>query len=259
MGDPHKERMDKMACLRHSLAMTDASSTPTPPERWRIVLLEDDERLRGFFEDSIRQHPALDLQASFGLMRQAQAWLEENPADLLLTDLALPDGHGLELIYRLRKLQPACDTLVISVLGDEDTVLACVEAGAVGYIHKDTQPEDMGRIIVDVKRGASPISPMLARKLLERLRQAEAAGSTSEVSSAEATRATAVHLTGRETDVLRLIARGYTYAEIGEMEGISKHTVQMHIKNLYGKLAVHSRGQAVYQAGLLGLVNPPGL
>jgi DNA-binding CsgD family transcriptional regulator len=68
-----------------------------------------------------------------------------------------------------------------------------------------------------------------------------------------------VHLTGRETDVLRLIARGYSYAEIAEMEGISKHTVQMHIKNLYGKLAVHSRGQAVYQASLLGLVTPPGL
>ena len=58
--------------------------------------------------------------------------------------------------------------------------------------------------------------------------------------------------------MLRLIARGYTYAEIGEMEGISKHTVQMHIKNLYGKLAVNSRGQAVYQAGLMGLVGPPG-
>jgi DNA-binding NarL/FixJ family response regulator len=239
--------------------MNDAIPPQTPTERWRIVLLEDDERLRGFFEQSIRQHPALDLQASFGLMRQAQAWLEDNPADLLLTDLALPDGHGLELIYRLRKLQPACDTLVISVLGDEDTVLACVEAGAVGYIHKDTQPEDMGQIIVDVKRGASPISPMLARKLLERLRQAEAMENAAVVPSKDSGNASTVRLTGRETDVLRLIARGYSYAEIAEMEGISKHTVQMHIKNLYGKLAVHSRGQAVYQASLLGLVNPPGL
>lgn len=238
--------------------MIDATPLQAPPERWRIVLLEDDERLRGFFEHSIRQHPALDLQASFGLLRQAQNWLEHNPADLLLTDLALPDGHGLELIYRLRKMQPACDTLVISVLGDEDTVLACVEAGAVGYIHKDTQPDDMGRIIVDVKRGASPISPMLARKLLERLRQAEAAETAAATPTQDPTRLAPVHLTTRETDVLRLIARGYSYAEIADMEGISKHTVQMHIKNLYGKLAVHSRGQAVYQAGLLGLVNPSG-
>ena len=141
-----------MPCSCNEPDMEDATPPQAPAERWRIVLLEDDDRMRSFFEQSIRQHPALDLQASFGLLRQAQAWLEENPADLLLTDLALPDGHGLELIYRLRKLQPACDTLVISVLGDEDTVLACVEAGAVGYIHKDTQPDDMGQIIVDVKR-----------------------------------------------------------------------------------------------------------
>jgi DNA-binding NarL/FixJ family response regulator len=234
--------------------MNDVNESQASQERWRIVLLEDDERLRGFFEQSIRQHPALELSGSFNRMRAAQAWLQDNPADLLLTDLALPDGHGLELIYRLRKMQPACEALVISVLGDEDTVLACVEAGAVGYIHKDTQPEDMGQIIVDVKRGASPISPMLARKLLLRLRQSEA----SPAAPAAKTDAPAntVRLTARETDVLRLIARGYSYAEIAEMEDISKHTVQMHIKNLYGKLAVNSRGQAVYQAGLLGLVGP---
>lgn len=232
--------------------MNDTNSTRSTGDRWRIVLLEDDERLRGFFEQSIRQHPALELCASFNRLREAQVWLEANPVDLLLTDLALPDGHGLELIYRLQKMQPNCETLVISVLGDEDTVLACVEAGAVGYIHKDTQPDDMGQIIVDVKRGASPISPMLARKLLQRLRQADSAEASPAVS------VEAVKLTARETGVLRLIARGYTYAEIGEMEGISKHTVQMHIKNLYGKLAVNSRGQAVYQAGLMGLVGPPG-
>lgn len=232
------------------------TDAPDPAaERWRIVLLEDDERMRQFFETSVRMHPALDLQASFGRLRDAQAWLEQHPADLLLTDLALPDGHGLELIYRLKKLQPACEALVISVLGDEDTVLACVEAGAVGYIHKDTQPEDMGRTILDVKRGASPISPMLARKLLERLRQIETVGGDPQP-GAPSRSTLPVQLTARETDVLKLIARGYSYAEIADMHGISRHTVQMHVKNLYGKLAVHSRGQAVHRASQLGLVDP---
>jgi DNA-binding NarL/FixJ family response regulator len=230
-----------------------APSAPSPAaERWRIVLLEDDDTSRHFFERSIHAHAGLDLQASFSRLREAQAWLESHPADLLLTDLSLPDGHGLELIYRLKTLQPGCEALVISVLGDEDTVLACVEAGAVGYIHKDTHSQDIGEIIADVKRGASPISPMIARKLLERLRQplAEAPAPQEAVP--------AVRLTARENDVLRLIARGYSYAEIAEMESITKHTVQMHIKNLYSKLAVHSRGAAVYQAGLMGLVTPPG-
>lgn len=231
-------------------------------ERWRIALLEDDARLREAFEHSIRLHPALDLRASFSRLREAQEWLEQNPVDLLLTDLGLPDGHGLELIYRLQKMQPSCETLVISVFGDEDTVIACIEAGAVGYIHKDAAPEDMGRIIVDVKRGASPISPMLARKLLQRLRAAEAdAAPAGLVAPAQAPKADAggarIHLTPRETEVLSLIARGYSYGEIGTMVGISMHTVQMHIKNLYGKLAVHSRGQAVWEATRLGLVTSP--
>jgi DNA-binding NarL/FixJ family response regulator len=221
---------------------------PCAPQRWRIVLLEDDTASRLYFERCIRAHPALDLQASFGLLRDASDWLQAHPADLLLTDLALPDGHGLELIYRLRSLQPHCETLVISIMGDEDTVLACVEAGAVGYIHKDTDPQDIGQIISDVKQGASPISPMIARKLLERLRQPVPAAPTPQAPAHD------VRLTTREADVLQLIARGYSYAEIADMESISKHTVQMHIKNLYSKLAVHSRGAAVYQASLLGLV-----
>jgi DNA-binding NarL/FixJ family response regulator len=239
--------------------MNSAVSPPSEPavaaHRWRVVLLEDDARLRGFFERSIAAHAELELSASFDRLREAQSWLERQTADLLLTDLALSDGHGLELIYRLRRLQPACEVLVISVIGDEDTVLACIEAGAVGYIHKDAEPGDMGRIVADVKRGASPISPMLARKLLERLRQANGdvlpARPTGEPGRAS------VHLTPREQTVLQLIARGYSYGEIAEREGISRHTVQMHIKNLYGKLAVHSRGQAVYEASRLGLVQPP--
>lgn len=102
---------------------------------------------------------------------------------LLLTDLSLPDGHGLELIYRLKTLQPGCEALVISVPGDENTVLACVEAGAVDYIHKNTLSQDIGDIIADVKRGVSSISPMIARKLLERLRQqqSEAPGASGAV------------------------------------------------------------------------------
>ncbi|MCX7329844.1 MAG: response regulator transcription factor [Hyphomicrobiales bacterium] len=232
--------------------MPDEPVQTAPHERWRIVLLEDDEASRQYFEASIREHPGLALQASFSRLRDAQAWLETHAADLLLTDLALPDGHGLELIYRLKTLQPACETLVISVLGDEDTVLACLEAGAVGYIQKDAQPDDIGQIVLEVKQGGSPISPMIARKLLERLK------SQPPLPEQRTADAPQVQLTARESDVLRLVARGYTYAEIADMEGISMHTVQMHIKHLYRKLEVHSRGEAVYQASLMGLMDSQG-
>ena len=239
-------RLFRCACV----SMPVASVQEMPLERWRIVLLEDDEASRQYFEASIREHPALTLQASFNRLRDAQAWLQVHSADLLLTDLTLPDGHGLELIFRLKTLQPACETVVISVLGDEDTVLACLEAGAVGYIHKDSWPEDIGQIIQEVKLGGSPISPMIARKLLGRLKL--------QPSEQRAADVPPVHLTARESDVLHLVARGYSYAEIAAAHNISMHTVQMHIKHLYRKLEVHSRGEAVYQAGRMGLINRKG-
>jgi DNA-binding NarL/FixJ family response regulator len=212
---------------------------------WRVVLLEDDKDTRVYFENCIATHPRLSLAASFESLVAAQTWFSNHQADVLLTDLALPDGHGLALIKQLSEQQPACEVLVVSVFGDEDTVLACVEAGAVGYIHKDSKPADVAQVIVDVKCGASPISPMIARKLLQRLRQPPAASATPHP----------VLLSPRESEVLELIARGYAYAEIARLQNVTMHTIQSHIKNLYGKLAVHSRSEAVFEASRMGLLN----
>lgn len=214
--------------------------------RWRVVLVEDDADMRRYFEDCVRGDAALVLAASFGLLAPAQAWFAQHRADVLLTDLALPDGHGLDLLAQVVRTQPACDVLVVSVFGDEDTVLACVEAGAVGYIHKDDTPANVAQTIAGVKQGASPISPMIARKLLARLQQQGA--------RVAAPVAPPALLTPRETEVLELIARGYSYAEIARLQAVTKHTVQSHIKNLYSKLAVHSRGEAVFEASRMGLL-----
>ena len=222
--------------------------TATP---WRVALLEDDTRTREYFESCVLAHPRLQLASSFGTLAAARAWFATETADVLLTDLSLPDGHGLSLIRELAHSQPACEVLVVSVFGDEDSVLACVEAGAVGYIHKDSQSADVAQVIIDIKHGASPISPMVARKLLARLRQVAA--------PTAAAGALAVALTPRESQVLELVARGYAYAEIARLQGVSMHTVQSHIKNLYAKLAVHSRSEAVFEAsrmGLLGSLRP---
>jgi DNA-binding NarL/FixJ family response regulator len=220
--------------------------------RWRVALLEDDADTRTYFESCIGAHAQLELAASFATLAEARLWFEANTADVLLTDLSLPDGHGLTLIRELVQRQPACEILVVSVFGDEDSVLACVEAGAVGYIHKDSRPADVAQVVVDVKHGASPISPMIARKLFERLRRAPSGASAAPVAMAE------VVLTPRESDVLELISRGYGYAEIARLKGVSMHTVQSHIKNLYAKLAVHSRSEAVFEASRMGLLGTLG-
>jgi DNA-binding NarL/FixJ family response regulator len=139
---------------------------------------------------------------------------------------------------------------VVSVFGDEDTVIHCVEAGAVGYVHKDATPADVSRLIVDVMQGASPISPMIARKLLERLRRNAGAPAPERCATAP----TDVVLSPSESEVLELIARGYSYAEIARLRDVTLHTVQSHIRNLYAKLAVHSRSEAVFEASRMGLL-----
>lgn len=219
---------------------------------WRVALLEDNKDTRLFFERCIASCPQLALVGSFSTLAAAQTWFATHTTDVLLTDLGLPDGHGLTLIRALSAQQPQCDILVVSVFGDEDTVLSCVEAGAVGYIHKDSQPQDVAQVILDVKQGASPISPMIARKLLERLRnKADGATATPEVAALIPKN---VQLSPGESQVLELIARGYGYAEIARLQEITIHTVQSHIKKLYRKLAVHSRSEAVFEASRLGLL-----
>ena len=210
----------------------------------RVAVLEDHTPTREYFAQCVRDHAGLALAGCFRSIREAQVWFASHEADVFLTDLGLPDGHALSLIRSLRASHPHCDVLVISVFGDAETVIDCVEAGAVGYIHKDSQPEDVAQVILEVRNGASPISPMIARGVLERIR-----GRTSVDREAAA-----VALSPTESEVLELIARGYAYAEIARLRGISIGTVQTHVKHLYAKLAVHSRSEAVFEATQLGLL-----
>lgn len=219
-------------------------------EVWRVVLVEDNQATRSFLESCIQGHPQLRLAASFGTLAPARAWFVEQGADLLLVDLGLPDGSGLDLMRDVRQRWPQCDMLVVSMFGDEDNVLASIEAGAVGYVHKDDEAADIAETLLAVKRGASPISPMIARHLLRRMQPAPAPlPVASEAPSAP------VVLSRREQEVLEFIARGFSYAEIARQQGITVHTVQTYIKKLYGKLAVHSRSEAVFEANRLGLLS----
>lgn len=226
-----------------------------------VVVVEDDPHTRTWMETSVASSRQLTLAASFDALAPALAWFAKNEADVLLTDLALPDGHGLGLIRAVSARRRSdgsarTDILVMSVFGDEETVLRCIEAGAVGYIHKDSSVEDIAKIVLDVRRGASPISPMIARRLLERFQRDPAPHR--QPSGRDAQDAAEVELTAAEGEVLAMIARGYSYAEIGKARGVSINTVQSQIKGLYGKLAVHSRGEAVFEATRLGLIDAPG-
>ncbi|MET0542169.1 MAG: response regulator transcription factor [Variovorax sp.] len=235
------------------------------PPRWGVLVVEDDPHARAFFEASVRRSPALQWLGGAGSVREALDWLDGDGVapDVLLADLGLPDGSGLDVISAAVARYPQCEPLVISVFGDEDSVLASIEAGALGYIHKDAAPEDIALTILEMKAGASPISPMIARRVLARYRLLQSAGRPEPDAPAAALAqgpddTVRALLSRREQEVLTLIARGFSYAEIARLQGLSVHTVQTHIKHLYGKLAVHSKNEAVFEAMRLGLLQHPG-
>lgn len=234
---------------------TEVSTGPGRP--FRVLVVEDDAQARGFFEQSVRASPSLRWMAGLGTVREALAWLAASAEapDVLLVDLGLPDGSGLEVIRAAVARFPQCEPLVVSVFGDEDNVLASIEAGAVGYLHKDAPPEDIAQTILDMKAGASPISPMIARRVLAKYRALHSAAVA--LPAVQAVDVPTL-LSAREQEVLALIARGFSYAEIARLKSLSVHTVQTHIKNLYGKLAVHSKNEAVFEATRLGLLRHLG-
>lgn len=231
---------------------------------WRVLIVEDDPQMRDFFSVSVSRSVELQLAASVGSVAEAKAWLDDkaNAVDVLLTDLGLPDGSGLEVIRYSIQRHPNCEPLVISMFGDEDNVLASIEAGALGYIHKDSAPDDIAQTILEMKAGASPISPMIARKVLSkyaRSKSVELATVVEPVAPVVKSEAAQTLLSPREQEVLALIARGFSYAEIAGLQGVSVHTVQTRIKNLYVKLSVHSKNEAVFEATRLGLLTSPHL
>jgi DNA-binding NarL/FixJ family response regulator len=178
------------------------------------------------------------------------AWLKLQAVDVMLVDLGLPDGSGIDVIEMCARLHPQCDIMVITMFGDEKNVLAAIDAGAVGYVLKDTDELDVAQFIFDLRQGGSPMSPLVARKLLSRAQRPKSPSSPQ-----TATTPTAVSgLTATELKTLDLIARGYSYAEIGALQSVSINTVQTHVKRLFCKLSVHSRGEAVFEAHKLGLL-----
>lgn len=219
-----------------------------PAQPARVMVVEDDAVTRLLFCKAIQAESSLHLSASCSNVAEALDWLSANECDLLLTDLGLPDGSGLVIIEACRRLQPDADIMVTTSSSDEEQVLACIEAGASGYVLKESGYPDVVRALLEVQNGGSPISPVIARKVLSRMRRPlpQLGADSGDI---------ALHrLTRRETAILELIARGSSYAKVADALSLSIGTVQTHIKHIYGKLSVHSRGEAVYEARRRGLL-----
>jgi DNA-binding NarL/FixJ family response regulator len=207
-----------------------------------VLVVEDEPEFLRVYCEAIAREPDFRLTGAVTTLAAGRALLEQAVPDVLVVDLGLPDGDGTELIRRAAKLRPDCDALVVTVFGDDQHVIGAIEAGATGYLLKDSPPGELARCIRELRAGGAPISPSIARRLLARLRApADKPAAPSPLSE-------------REAEILRLIAKGLSFAEVATALDISAHTVVAHVKKIYRKLSVHSRGEAVFEATQLGLL-----
>lgn len=200
------------------------------------------DRLQAAFADS----DAIAVAEWAATAAQGITAVEAQAPDVLLVDLGLPDASGITVIERAHKLHPECDIMVVTVFGDQRNVLSSIEAGATGYLLKDDSDTDYVASILNLRAGGSPITPIIARQLLQRL-QPPANGAPDE--------AAASILSPRENEVLNLLSRGFAYQEIARLLEVSPHTVGTYVKRLYEKLQVRSRGEAVFEAQRMGLLS----
>ena len=217
-----------------------------------IYLIEDDNTVRDFVLRTLQLRADWTLVGSAASYRQAQAEAADAAANVYLVDLGLPDGRGEDLLRSLAKTNPGSELLVFTVFGDETRLIDAIEAGATGYVLKGCTSEELIHAIEQILEGGAPISSLLARMLLKKLRSVQ--DSLPPVKADALAHDTGVLLSERETDVLKLVAQGYVNKEIARKLDISGHTVGSHIKNLYRKLAVNTRVQVVRAAQERGLV-----
>lgn len=210
--------------------------------RANVAIVEDDLILRDELARIVGLEGDLALVAVAETLGAGRKLLVQ-PLDILLIDLALPDGSGLDLIAEARCALPALKIIVVSIFGDARSVLRAVEAGADGYLLKGADALEAVDAIRTVRSGGAPISPGVAGHILARLRGASAA------------RAPAPPLlTEKEILVLTDLAKGFRYKEVARLHGISPNTVADHVKSIYRKLAVNSRSEAVFEAVQAGLI-----
>jgi len=179
------------------------------------------------------------------------AMLSGPQVDVLIIDLGLPDGSGMEIIRAAHEKWPECNLMVSTTFGDELHVMQSLEAGASGYLLKDSAPQNLVHEIRSLHSGGSPISPLIARKILTRFQQE----TKKSVSTDNASHKLLASLSSREQEVLEYITKGFSSNEIAGLMAVSPHTVLTFVRRIYAKLKVKSKTEAIYEArnqGLLG-------
>ncbi|MBT8380600.1 MAG: response regulator transcription factor [Ignavibacteria bacterium] len=197
----------------------------------RVLIVEDDEIIRESFVSLINSSESFLCIANYDTCEAAIKNLSNDTPQIILMDIGLPGISGIEGIRRIKKVYPKIDILVVSVHDEDEKVFDALCAGASGYLTKNINPEKLLNSLVEVLKGGAPMSTNIAKMVIRSF----------QISSESP-------LTNRETEVLQQLARGKSYTMIADDLHINKETVRSHIKNIYQKLNVNSKAEALDKA-----------
>jgi DNA-binding NarL/FixJ family response regulator len=204
-----------------------------------IAIIEDDEKVRHYLAEQIQLNMDVKELRAFGDAETALKELTACPVDIALFDINLPGMNGIDCIQRLKILHPRMQMMVLTVYDNADTIFDALKAGATSYLLKTTPAEKVMEAIAEVYQGGSPISSQIARKVIEAF------------SVKAKTNDYFQDLSRREQEILEHLSKGYRYKEIADKLFVSLDTVRTHIRNIYEKLQVNSRAEALKKTGLL--------
>jgi len=209
----------------------------------RVVLADDHAVVRKGIREFLTESSDIQVIAEASDGAEAIALIEQHQPDVAVLDIQMPKHTGIDVCRHIRAQQWAVGILILTAFDDDPYVMAALQAGANGYVLKTAEADEIAQAVRDVHEGKSALDPVIARKLLAQL-------------AGQREREPIESLTPREMDVLKLAARGYTNKAIAAQLSISDRTVQGHLANIFGKLHVTTRTEAVMRAVSLGWVSP---
>ena len=209
----------------------------------RVILIDDDANMSRVIANELLADLRIDLVGQGSSVREGRRLITQYEFDVMLVDLNLDDGTGFSLIEHLKTVRPLAEAVVISAMQEEQHALHAFELGATGYLVKNSWFGNFPQAVLQVVNGGASITPGMARRLLKKFDTA-ATAATAAPSEIKQSKALEI-LSAREKEVLKLVEEGHTSKAIGEQLRISAQTVNTHIKNMYRKLNVRTRAQAV--------------
>ncbi len=212
-----------------------------PTDSIRVLLADDHTVVRKGIRDILLEAGDLDVIAEAANGEEAITLIDQLRPDVAVLDIQMPKRSGIDVCRHIRSQHWPVGLLILTAYDDDPYVLAVLQAGANGYVLKTADADDLIRAVRDVYAGKSVLDPAIARKLLTQL-------------AGQADTRSIESLTPRELDVLKLAARGYTNKAIGAQLSVSDRTVQGHLANIFGKLHVATRTEAVMRAVQLGWI-----